>query len=387
MVTALVVLGAFDPAEERGIDGWLDGVVAGVVCAAICLFLAARIHGWLTWLRGPTPAVDFAADRSALQAALAPTLTELEAVRLEAGRRIRRRAAWLTPIGAGVLLASWAIWLAATGDLNLLAPPIAILAGALIGHVVAVRRLAGEYERLYKARVLPRLAGLFGALTFGAPPPPDLERLRRFHVFRRFDAARANDGVMGEYRGLQLGILQLRLTTGWGATRRKVFRGLLVEVDLKHKLTGVTAIAGDAGPFGNWRDELSAHDVRRVGLESAAFEREYQVYATDQVTARTLVTPQFMERFPALGQLTGFGRPLALAVDDRLTIALPRAGAGGGPDDYFAPPGYDTPANDDTVLGRLYRDIAAVLAVTDAVIGLDDATSRDAAPAPPDPDV
>jgi hypothetical protein len=389
MGAAVVVLGAFDPAEEHGLDGWLDGLVAGVVCAALCLFLAARIHGWLTWLRGPTPAIDIAANRSALQAALAPTLTELEAVRVEAGRRIRRRAAWLTPIGAGGLLCTWAIWLALTHDLNLLAPPAAVLVGGLIGHVVAAHRLAGEYERLYEARVLPRLAAMFGALTFGRPRPPDLERLRRFHVFRRFDDARADDAVMGAYRGLQLSIVQLRLTSGWGPMRRQGFRGLLVEVELERHLPGVTAVAADAGPFGAWRDALTAHDVRRVGLESPAFEREYEVYATDQVIARTLVTPQFMERFPALGQLDGFGRPLALAADDRLTIALPRAGAGGGPDDYFAPPGYDAPANDDAVLGRLYRDIAAVLAVADAVIGVDEQTSRDAAPppAPPGPDI
>jgi len=58
-----------------------------------------------------------------------------------------------------------------------------------------------------------------------------------------------------------------------------VFRGLLIELELKQRLLGVTAIAADAGGFGNLRDELAARDVRRVGLESPAFEREYEVYA------------------------------------------------------------------------------------------------------------
>ncbi|HVN01907.1 MAG TPA: DUF3137 domain-containing protein [Caulobacteraceae bacterium] len=381
MVGAIVLIGAFDPVEEHGPDGFGDGAVAGLVCAALVIWISARCHDWLVWLRGPRPAphVD---DPSRLQAELAPTLAELELVRLEAGRRIRRRAAWLTPIGAGAALALWAAYLAVTGDLNLIVPPVAIAFGALAGHVVAAQRLALEYEALFKTRVLPRLAGLFGALTYRRPPPPDLERLRRFHVFRRFDTAHADDSIAGRYRGLDLEIVQLRLTRGSFPVRRQVFRGLLVELTLNNRLTGTTAIAADAGALGNLLDQASGRDIRRVGLESRAFEREYEVYATDQVMARALLTPRFMERFTALGRNDGFGRPLALAEDDRLLIAMPFAAGRSAGADYFAPPGYDQPAQDDAVLTRLYRDLLCVLAVADEAIALDEATSRQAAPAP-----
>jgi hypothetical protein len=365
-----ILIGAFDPVEEHGIDGYIDGFIAGVVCAALFGFVAARLHAWLMWLKGPEVA-DTGGDRSRLQEALAPTLAELEAVRVDVGRRIRRRASWMTPLGAGAGLAAWAIWAAVNHEFDLILPPIAFLVGAAAGHIVASWRLAGEYERLYQARVLPRLAALFGALTFARPPPPDLDRLRRFHVFRHFGAAHADDGIAGQHRGLKLSIVQLRLTRGWGLWRKSVFRGLLIEIELKQRLAGVTAIAADAGGFGNLRDELAARDIRRVGLESPAFEREYEVYATDQVMARALITPDFMERFMALGKSEGFGRPLALAQDNLLQIAMPRLDERGVAQDYFAPPTYEDPASDDGVLGRLYRDIKAVLAAADAVIALD----------------
>ena len=281
-----------------------------------------------------------------------------------------------------MLLGLWVVWLALGGELNLLAPPLATLIGGIAGHVVAVRRLAAEYERLYKARVLPRLVALFGALTYQRPPPPDLARLRRFHVFRRFDAARAEDAIGGAYRGLKLSIVQLDLSRGWGPTRKLVFRGLLIEVALKNRLTGVTAVAADAGAFGNLRDELAARNIERVGLESAEFERAYQVYATDQVMARALITPEFMERFMALGERAGFGRPLALAQDNTLLLAMPRAGQGAGPEDFFAPPSYESPASDDAVLERLYHDIQAVLRAADSAIALDDATRQQAGRTP-----
>jgi len=41
-------------------------------------------------------------------------MAELEAVRQDVGRRIRHRASWMTPLGAGAGLAAWAIWARST---------------------------------------------------------------------------------------------------------------------------------------------------------------------------------------------------------------------------------------------------------------------------------
>lgn len=376
-IGVVILIGGFDPIEEHGVDGWIDGVIAGFLAAWLFGILAARLHAWLMWLKGPET-VDRSEYPSKLQTDLAPMLTEMEAVRFDVGRRIRRRAGWMTPLGVGVLLTAWAIFAVLDHEFDLILPPVAVVIGAALGHIVASSRLAEEYERLYKGRVLPRLAALFGALAFARPPPPDLERLRRFHVFRHFDTTCADDAIFGEHRGLKLSIVQLRLARGSGPWRKQVFRGLLIEIELKQGLAGVTAIAADAGGFGNLRDELAARDIRRVGLESPAFEREYEVYATDQVMARALITPDFMERFIALGKTAGFGRPLALAQDNLLQLAMPRLDERGVAQDYFAPPSYEDPASDDGVLERLYHDIQAVLLAADSVIGLDAATSAQA---------
>ena len=377
LVAGVAVLGAFDPIEEHGLDGYIDGVIAGVTCAALFAIAAGWLHAWLMWLRGPAVA-DEPKDRSELQEMLAPTLAELEAVRLDAGRHIRRRAAWLTPIGAGVLLVAWVIWLSLGGDLNLLAPPLAIFVGGLAGHVMAVRRLAADYERRYRARVLPLLAALFGSLTFERPPPPDLRRLREFHVFRHFDSVRAEDSICGQCRGLRLSIVQLDLSRGWGPWRERVFDGLLIKIELKNRLAGTTAIASDAGAFGNLRDELAARNIRQVGAGEPRFRARIPLKSTEltRCMARALLTPDFMERFTALGTTEGYGRPLALAENNLLLVAMPKAQARAGTDDFFAPPGYDTPASDDEVLGRLYDDIGTVLRLAEPVIALDDATRQ-----------
>ncbi|HEY2708455.1 MAG TPA: DUF3137 domain-containing protein [Caulobacteraceae bacterium] len=376
LIGVTVLIGGFDPIEEHGFTGWIDGFLAGLVSAGLVGFISARFHTWLMWLQGPLSADTD--NPSELQALLAPALAELEAVRQDTGRRIRRRAAWLTPFGAAVMLAAWGLWLLLGGVLSLLAPPIAIVIGGGVGQVVAVGSRGAEYARLFKARVLPALAALFGALTYQRPSSPDLERLRQFHVFGRFDSARSEDEIAGDYRGLKVSIRQLDLWRGWGPTHKRVFQGLLIEVTLKNRLSGTTAIAADAGALGNLLHEMAARKIERVGLESAKFEKDYEVYGTDQVMARALVTPDFMERFGALGEAAGFGKPLALAQDSLLLITLPRIVGSRGVDDFFGPPGYDEPANDDAVLTRLYGDLETMLRATDAVIALDLATSRQA---------
>jgi len=125
-VGVAVLIGAFDPIEEHGLDGVIDGFIAGFLSAALFAFVAARLHAWLMWL-------------------MEPHLTPAEA-------SIRQRAAWTTPLGAAILLTGWAFFARLTHEVDLLLPVAAVLIGAALGHIVASRPLAAEGERLYNAR-------------------------------------------------------------------------------------------------------------------------------------------------------------------------------------------------------------------------------------------
>ncbi|HEX3916409.1 MAG TPA: hypothetical protein VHW60_03655 [Caulobacteraceae bacterium] len=56
LTAVTITLGAFDPIEEHGLDGWADGLIAGLICAALFAVIAARLHAWLMWLKGRQPA-------------------------------------------------------------------------------------------------------------------------------------------------------------------------------------------------------------------------------------------------------------------------------------------------------------------------------------------
>lgn len=321
------------------------------------------------------------ADAAAAQ--LQPVLDELEATRREVARQIRRRALRQVPLGAaigagtGVVFDLWMlirharklpnIFGFASLFASLVVLGVFICCGGACGYLWAARTLSENYRSLYKKRVLPLLAARYGAITYRTAAPPNMKPLREEHIFPEHDRAVAEDELVGVIHGCALRIVEFKLIARRGKHEYTSFDGLAVEIGLPRNLAGATAVLADGGAFGNFRDWLTASGRQRVRLEDARFERVYQVWGSDQVAARALLTPAFMERFMALGDRPGFGRPLALARDNQLTVVIPKRGR----IDYFEPPSVFRPAAGPDTVRRLDSDIAAVLAVAEAVVDLD----------------
>lgn len=296
-------------------------------------------------------------------AALDPVLSAMETARLDIVGQVKVRARWRVPlcIAGGVLF--WAFGEDGRGPLEFV---LKVGFGYLLGDFWASYALSEQYRRLYKDKVLPQLAARFGALTYQAVRHLDMSKLRDEKIFPEYDRVIAEDELVGIYHGLAVSIVELKLEAGSGKSCRTVFNGLLAEVELPRRLRGDTAVLPDGGPLGNFRDWIAQGSRERVRLEDPRFEAAYQVWATDQIMARALLTPAFLERFLSLAELSSIGKPLALARDERLLLILPSYGK-----NLFEPPSYRLPTAGRTALAELERDIAAVLAVADAVIDLD----------------
>jgi Protein of unknown function (DUF3137) len=126
-------------------------------------------------------------------------------------------------------------------------------------------------------------------------------------------------------------------------------------------------VLADEGAIGNFKTRWRSGAMEPVRLEDPRFEGRFEAYSDDQIEARALLTPAFMERFMALASSSGgYSLPGALAEGNRLVVALPkRAGR-----DLFEPPPYWQPAGGDVLL-TLEEDIRSVLTMADTVIDLD----------------
>lgn len=361
-VTVAAVSYLHEPGWGGAASGVATGLFGGLLTSAGGVWIAMRVAR-----APPAPAAD-PARGEVLAAALAASLDALERARSEVLAQVLARAVWRAPLGAAGGLLVWVLGALDGGEMDVIALVALILAGGFLGYIWAGHRLARAYDDRYRGEVLPALAAALGEFTYTSDPAFDLERLKSSRLVKDFDSSSIRHQLSGRRTGLPVTVTQVELTRGSGDSQTVRFDGLMVAVDLPRALSGVTAVVEDGGALGNFADSLRVANVERIRLEDPKFERVYEVYGTDQVDARALLNPAFMERLLALGERPGFGLPVLLADGGRLTLALPRTGAA----DLFRSPGLFRPAACRATLARLEEDLEAVIAAVDAVIALED---------------
>jgi hypothetical protein len=350
--------------RQPNLEGILTAVFGGFFVALLIMGASAWIA--MRMMSGPPRPPDLSAG-DAIAASLKHVLDELELTRLETVNAVNRRAAWRVPLCAAIGLVIMVLGMLSDDPPDLLEAAGMVIVAGIMGYVWASTKLSNEYALKYKARVLPELAKSFGDLSYRHAVAPDMGRLKEEGVFKRFDAVTADDEIHGTHRNLPLNIVELKLEYGSGDDRKTVFDGLLVTIDLPRDTNAVTAVISDAGAIGNFTDRMKARHRERVRLEDPEFEKVYEVYGTDQIAARALLHPAFMEKLKALGGLPDFGLPLVLCSGRSLQIAMPKK----IPRDLFEPPGFQKPAASREALIQLRKDIETILGAADAVIDLD----------------
>ena len=361
----------FTGRASPGLPGMLVHLLAALGIA-VGFTIAAAVTLALV-IMATTPPAPIRPTRG--QGPLGPVLDELEAVRRLAKRLAFRRSLWMAPLGACAGIAAGSFWAWVNDYDPVQVGFIGLLAGVSAGYAIAASPAARSYARLYKSRVVPMLIGTSSELHYRRPPKDQLQPLQALF---RFDVLRGDDALVGSYRGLPVVIAQVRALRRRPLRNSKVaFEGLVVEVALLNHLSGDTII--QPALSGSLAQETKPHGLERVDLEDRAFESAYKVYSNDQVMARALLTPDFMERFRNLDRRGRFGQPFCLGRADDLFVALPTPPGS----TIFTPPDFDKQAAaDPDVLAQLKADFAAVLRLIDSVIDLDSRTRVAASPAP-----
>lgn len=83
-----------------------------------------------------------------------------------------------------------------------------------------------------------------------------------------------------------------------------IFRGLFFEVDFHKPFAGSVYVTRNAGIFSS-KPNNNGERLEKINLENPAFQERYLVRASDQILARFILTPLFMERLLEFEQTTG----------------------------------------------------------------------------------
>lgn len=168
-----------------------------------------------------------------------------------------------------------------------------------------IRHIDGEHERAASQQAL-------------ASDAFSLAAFRDSGLVEAFASAGVDHILTGDAHGVPFAIAEISLLDAKGY---RMFGGVLASFRLARPRLGLTIVTRDQGMLGN----LLAHagsGIERVPLEDPQFEGVFEVYGTDQVGGRVILTTTMLERLKALDQLA-HARGFACAfLGEHLLVAL-----------------------------------------------------------------
>ena len=193
------------------------------------------------------------------------------------------------------------------------------------------------YKKKVKNNIMSDFANFFGTFSYenGKYLPDNL--LIKSELFKNYNTHSGDDYFYGTYKDVGIMISEEKLqkitvsyetstnidgyTTKKQNTRKKtIFQGICILLTMNKNFKGRTVVLKDKGLFNVFK-HISG--LQRVKLEDIRFEELFEVYSSDQIEARYLLTAAFMERMLKLSELYG-GKSIQFSFkDNQLLLAIP----------------------------------------------------------------
>ncbi len=186
--------------------------------------------------------------------------------------------------------------------------------------------------------------------------PPAMDRFKTLRLIDpTYEDSTFEDLFAGERQGARFQLYEARLSKGSGKNRRTVFAGQLMRIAFPKRFLGVTIVNRESQ---RW---FRPAGFQRIGLEWSRFERVFEVFGTDQVEARFLVHPVFMERLMAV-ETAMAGKNLRCAFEGGDLLVAVEGG------DMFEIVDVFKPFPDRTATAKGVAELAAVLGLIDTIL-------------------
>lgn len=184
---------------------------------------------------------------------------------------------------------------------------IALSGMVMIAVILAIfaesarKNLISPMFQEFKSSVYTLLFSYFGQFKYYPKEQPSsypvydsaLAMVKGLKLFDNFNIYSIDDCITGVYNGLNLRILDLDLQKGEGRQKETIFDGVLLECDCNKKFHSTTIVRLNKDVVHlPWR----LGTMNRVALEDPVFEKEFNVYSTDQTESRYILTAAFMNR-------------------------------------------------------------------------------------------
>jgi hypothetical protein len=229
---------------------------------------------------------------------------------------------------------------------------------------------AGEYKETVKDEVFTRIVRFFGDdWRYKGAGGFDENMIQASDIKPSYNRYNDEDCFSGCYKDIKISFAEVKLIRKTKDSEGRdssttVFEGLCLAFSMNKRFKGKTiALADRAG----WlkRNKKKVGDMERVELEDPDFEKKFEVYGTDQIEARYLLTTAFMDRVLNLSTFLsemGAGNSMEFEFwDKNLFIMIPSSS------DFFEPGTVFEPALQIADIRKFLKEMSLIFGIVDAL--------------------
>lgn len=174
-----------------------------------------------------------------------------------------------------------------------------------------------DFENSIKKMIMPTICGCFGNFKWSNAYYEEESKYITSGLIPNFTYKDFDDIFKGSYKDVGIDIVEAEYSRKQGKHTITVFNGVIVVLDMNKNFTGHTVIK---------QNELihtsPLADLRFTELEDPEFNKKYDVYTNDEVDARYLITPSFMERLKKMKTAFSANKAECAFYGNYLIIAL-----------------------------------------------------------------
>ncbi len=259
-------------------------------------------------------------------------------------------------IGVLILRTGWGIYVGVFG----------VFIGAAI--IISCRK---KQQVFFREKILPQLLkAVAPSLKYHPHSGIARSRFEGLKIFGHFDRYSSEDRITGmldktRIEAGEVHIEKRQRDKNGKTTYSTIFRGVIFIADFNKHFNCRTVVMPDVAErcfgklIGSFLQRMNFMDGSAVRLENPEFEKYFSIYSSDQIEARYLLTPDFMEWLLALRKLEN-NNIRVIFQDSNIAIALKRSNG------WLEPPFFGKLASQER-LEKLLNELIAILQLVDTL--------------------
>ena len=161
------------------------------------------------------------------------------------------------------------------------------------------------YKDKSKSKIMPLMLQYFEGFNYQYKKTISSVNINDTRLIGFYDGREGDDYFEGVYQNVPIKVSEEKFTQRKLVYRNnkphyeniEVFHGVLILLDMNKNFSGQTVVLQDKGflnVFSKVNRDLKG--LNNVKLEDSVFEKEFEVFSSDQIEARYILTTAFMER-------------------------------------------------------------------------------------------